>query len=334
MKTGFYLKLFVISFCMAILVVACKKDKDVEPVIVIDGNPSVASLSGRSISFSGNNMSFSVDLFVVDKNGKQVKGLSKGNFAVDNKSSNYTYTLDDIKTVGQTAKAGGYAAMMLLDQSGSIFSSDPDYLRIEASKIFIKSLGQNDRAAVASFTSNYSKNIVYHQGFSRDTTAQFKTLDSLSKVAAGGTPLYYSVIEAQNYTALKATNPNKAILAFTDGDDTDYTKTIKDVIANSLAKNIPVYTIGLSNDVEEVILAQMANETGGAFFWAKDAKQLVTAFGTLGNLLEGSAELYRTTWSLKRASGNWKIGDTISGTLKITLPSGEVIDSVFFITIK
>jgi len=329
MKTTRYFVLFLLIFTTIFQAGCRKKTIDIAaPAVIIDGTPSVASMSGQSISFSADQLQFSVDLYVVNKNGQHVAGLTRSNFSIS-KTSTLTYTLNDVKSVGQTAKAG-YSAMMLLDQSGSISSSDPNNLRIEASKIFIKSLGAKDNAALSSFSGS---SIFYHRGFSRDTLMPFKTLDSLRGRVGGGTPLYESAILATNYTALKAPNENKALLAFTDGEDTGYSS-IAAVIANSLKNNIPIYSIGLSNSVDEVVLSQMANETGGAFFWAKDAKQLVTSFGTLGNLLHGSARLYRTSWTVRRSSGTWRVGDVVTGTIVITLPTGELVDSAFYFKVK
>ena len=91
--------------------------------------------------------------------------------------------------------------------------------------------------------------------------------------------------------------------------------------------------VGLSSGVNTQVLSQMANETGGAFFFAKDAEQLVTTFGTLGNLLRGSAQLYRSAWVATRRTGNWTSGSVIAETIKIILPNNEVIETPFYVKV-
>ncbi len=38
--------------------------------------------------------------------------------------------------------------------------------------------------------------------------------------------------------------------------------------------------------------------TGGYFMWAQDARQLISYFGTLGNLPRGNAGFYRLKWEV------------------------------------
>ena len=320
-----------------LFVSSCRREVEVPlPALpTISGKPTAATMGGSTTSATGTDkINFRVDLYVVDRSGRYVQGLKATNFGITaSNPTSFTYTLTNLELVGQTAKAGGYSAMLLLDQSGSILSTDPGDLRIEASKIFLDYLGANDQVALSSFTGSYNGNVRLHKGFSRNTTALKKTLDTLARSEGGGTPLYYSTVAVTDYTAQNGPTANRAVIVFTDGEDTYYNPTLAQTIANAKAKNTPLYMVGLSTDVNVAVLSQMANETGGAFFFAKDAEQLVTSFGTLGNLLRGSAQLYRTTWTAARRTGKWATGNTLSETIKITLPNGDSIDAPFYVQV-
>ncbi|MEZ0607730.1 VWA domain-containing protein [Fibrella sp. WM1] len=320
------------------LVSSCRRQVEVPlPALpTIQGKPTAATTGGTTVGTTGTNkIDFRVDLYVVDRSGRYVGGLVPGNFGITaTNPSSFTYALTKLELVGQTAKAGGYSAMLLLDQSGSILTTDPQDLRIEASKIFLDYLGANDQVALASFTEDYDDYVVLHQGFSRNRPAMKKTLDSLAKTEGGGTPLYYSSVLVSDYTAQYAPTTNKAVILFTDGQNDTYTTTsLTEAITNAKARQTPLFTVGLSRNVNVTVLSQMANETGGAFFYAKDAEQLVTSFGTLGNLLRGSAQLYRTTWTASRRSGNWVRGNTIAETIRIALPNGDIIEAPFYVQV-
>jgi hypothetical protein len=64
----------------------------------------------------------------------------------------------------------------------------------------------------------------------------------------------------------------------------------------------------------------MALNTGGSFMWAKDAKQLISYFGTLGNLLHGNADYYTLTF---QATANSFSTNGQLLYLQVTLPNGK-----------
>ncbi|GAB3926005.1 vWA domain-containing protein [Larkinella terrae] len=333
--SSFYTVLATLLIGLAAL--SCRKEVEIVlPGPLIEGQPSAASMAGKPLSTAGSAFKFTVDLYVVNKSGRYVSGLSKQHFSIpDNTVSQRKYTLDDVKTASLVNKPGGYSAMILLDQSGSILTTDPNDLRIEGSKIFLDYLGKDDYVSLVSFPTNSSDSRAkYHKGFSRDINAMKASLDTLAQTERGGTPLYKTAFEVTNYTAANAKTVNKAVIVFTDGADTDGGKSLQNVIDNAVQKSIPIFTVGLSSGVDVNVLSQMANETGGAFFWAKDAKQLITSFGTLGNLLRGTAQVYRTYWTVTRATGTWRAGDVVTGTIKVDLKNGEIIEVPFWVKVQ
>ncbi|MEZ0540253.1 vWA domain-containing protein [Fibrella arboris] len=338
MRTLYNIRLMpLLLISIFLLTWSCRREVEVplpaRPQIV--GKPSVASLGGLVTgAVGGDKIEFRVDMYVVDRSGKYVQGLNQSNFGITATSpASFTYSLAKLEVVNQAAKTGGYSAMLLLDQSGSILSTDPKDLRISASKIFLDYLGTSDQAGLASFTDDYFGAVKVHQTFSRNTAAMKKSLDTLATTEDGGTPLYYSSVLMTDYTATNAKTANKAVIIFTDGENTNSSATLANAIDRAKNQGVPLYMVGLSNGVNVSVLSRMANETGGAFFYAKDAEQLVTSFGTLGNLLRGSAQLYRSTWTAARRTGKWTSGQIISETIKVALPNGDIIDVPFYLQI-
>ena len=56
------------------------------------------------------------------------------------------------------------------------------------------------------------------------------------------------------------------------------------------------FTIGLSTGIDFEAMAELANQTGGAFLFAENAEQLIPLYGTVGDLLSLSLPTYRLTF--------------------------------------
>ena len=89
---------------------------------------------------------------------------------------------------------GPYSAFLLIDQSGSITDTDPMDARIDAAKVFLSKLDSADNVRLAAFADNgslpFSPITLYGNSFTNDGASFFGSLDELSILEAGGTPLY------------------------------------------------------------------------------------------------------------------------------------------------
>ena len=187
----------------------------------------------------------------------------------------------------------------MLDQSGSITTTDPGNLRLQAAKIFLGKLGTGDQVACGAFASAGSLpyDITHYQDFTTDGRSLFPTIDALASKEGGGTPLYKATVAALRDVAEKGPTANKAALIFTDGEDTGGGWTIDQVIAEAKRLGVPLHMVGLGKDTKIDVLARMAYATGGSYMQAIDAGQLIALYGNLGALLRGSTGGYRTRWT-------------------------------------
>lgn len=309
---------------------SCKKEPPmIEP---IDDNslPSAAILSLRLANQTATSVELLLDIAVFRDSRNVETNLKAGDFQIDtlrDRNRNYYFVRDGVNL--RNAQGGGqYAALMLLDQSGSIASSDRQNYRIDAAKIFAANLGSGNEVALWSFPARVSWEHVYDQmvGFTTDTAHVIAEIESLRNKHGGGTPLYTSQAEGIDFVAQHATRPNKAILSFTDGADGSYGINAGQVAEKALANNIKLYNIGLGDARTEALLSQ-AVATDGGFMYAKDARQLISIFGNLGKLLDGSARFYQTKWTIK-SDGNLPRG-TVAHSMAITFPFGQQIEVPF-----
>jgi hypothetical protein len=234
-----------------------------------------------------------------------------------------------------------YAATLLLDQSGSIAQSDPGGARLFAGKVFLGSLGADDRVLLSAFASGAGTAIaaapltVYGSFKGRaEAPAYFPTLDLLKSQLGGSTPLYDSIDAVGGQFAADPLLPAdlaRAIVVFTDGADTtcgtpqdcglQRDETVR--IANDAG--IRLFTIGLGSGVDVAAMGDLANRTGGTFLYADSAEQLVPLYGSMGKLLSLGLPAYRLRWTIETpAAGALRQGQTLLGKVQVQVGTGTV----------
>lgn len=173
----------------------------------------------------------------------------------------------EIKPPEYESKHNGIDVVFVIDSSGSMDWNDRNNLRLQAAKEFIDKLGENDRAAVVDFDSSAR----LYQKFTTDHAMLYNAINRVDK--SGGTnlsigmSLAISQFVSSEYTR---TDAYKYIILLTDGDgtySTSYTTQAKD-------NEITVYTIGLSNNVKQSVLKNIALGTGGKYYFASKAEEL------------------------------------------------------------
>jgi hypothetical protein len=327
-------------------------------------SPAGGSLTSRSGTMptagaDGSTLTFEVELVVVDGDSQPILNLSASDFAlldcapdprtarsdcvssdVDDTDAAYVPVTPSPDALALIAGAPEqpHAAVLLLDQSGSIAQTDPTGARLYSAKAFLEHLGEGNWAELAAFSSPPGALIptpplTLYPPF-RDqssATSYFATLDSLHGLIGGNTPLYDSIDTVSRQLRDDTTLPAgiaKDIVVFTDGDDslcgTPANCGAQRQASIQAAKDsqVRLFTIGLSGQVDTLALGQLASETGGAFLFASTVEQLLPLYGSAGKLLSGSLPTYRLRWTIRSdATGAFKPGGTLLGRVQVKVPS-------------
>ena len=166
----------------------------------------------------------------------------------------------------------GLDVVLAIDSSGSMGDNDKNGLRKTAAKLFVEKLGENDRAAVVDFDSRAKVVCAITQDKEKLNTA----IDNID--SSGGTNLSKPVD-----TAIKiltndesSASKHKFIILLTDGQGSYQTSYSTSAIEN----DIQIYTIGLGNGVDTTLLNQIANDTGGRYYFADSAEELLEIYDT------------------------------------------------------
>jgi hypothetical protein len=242
-------------------------------------------------------------------------------------------------TVGTTEctapEAGKAVAIgVIIDDSGSMGSNDPENLRKAATISFLSTLGKDDRVLLTDYgaSGDHLRDLVCEssrpQGslddscsppkptFTSDKDALVKAAEQIASV--GGTPLFEACVEMMPLVD-SVKDARRGVLLLSDGRPNSETQR-EACHAAAKAASIPVFTVGLgpaaegdpSVDPEAVkVLRELANDTGGSYASANDVAQLDSLFRNLGTALaRGSC---RTTARIADAAAKIQPGTKVTG---------------------
>jgi Ca-activated chloride channel family protein len=225
---------------------------------------------------------------VTDQGGYPLIGLAQGNFTSVDKNVTSQLPLTGFNFVSQVFAPVSIVTVM--DYSGSQ-TDTPDVISdMEQGLLpFVDDLRAGDEMEIIKFDTNFQ--VV--QGFTSDKTA-LKSAISAPFDLGIYTRLYDTVYEAVTNAGGTLT-ARRAVIVITDGVDDDgtgnplSTRTLPEVTAHAASLGVPIFTIGLGDAsrtiVNEAILTQMADDTGGQFFGSIGSDNLRTIYQQLSSII-------------------------------------------------
>lgn len=217
---------------------------------------------------------------VINDSGGPVLGLKLENFTLSEDSQPV-----DIVSVEQATEFPIHI-VLVMDTSGSM-SGAMDAAR-QAAANFISRLGGKDQAALISFNDH----VTITQDFTNEKARVSDAVNGIYSVANAGTCLYDAAFQAVQ-TASTMPSGRRAVLVLTDGKDETRQGSVcsihneEDVIklATNEGIGVPVYTIGLGSNINDLTLNRIASMTGGSYTFASDSSKLEEMFGKISEQL-------------------------------------------------
>lgn len=193
--------------------------------------------------------------------------------------------------------------VLAIDSSGSMVWNDPGRLRISGAKEYIGRLACPDHVAIVDFDSVahltrenvggaphhlVSPSHNCYPDFSEAKT-DLDTIDSRGSTNFGAA-LQVAVNELAGYG-----DPRHAriIILLTDGQNTFPSKAVADAQARQAARQardrgVIVFTIGLSSDADAALLTEIADTTGGTFYFASDPTAIRWIYFEISRRFQGA----------------------------------------------
>ncbi|MFN7944770.1 MAG: VWA domain-containing protein [Blastocatellia bacterium] len=246
-----------------------------------------------------------LNVTVTDAKSKYVAGLREKDFSIFEDRAPQ-------KIVSFSFEETPFAAVILMDTSASM-SARMSMARAACS-YFVSGIREGDNVAIYSFGGTKIKKL---QDFS-----EVRDVDpSLWEVNADGmTPLYDGICEAVESLA-KRPERRRAILIVSDGADTTSKHTLEDALKRSLAGQITVYAVDMSDtavyrtparDNGSEVLKALAAKTGGRFFPTPGGSKLREAFEQTVEELRNQYTIAYEPTNDKR-DGRWRAIDVRTG---------------------
>jgi len=315
---------------LVILIGGCKKEEGpTAPIITaITANGNFVAQSRTQVTGV---------LFVVDQNGSPVGGLTAQNLAarlrwLPKGTGSAGEVVGTVNIQAFSSAGKNIAVALTMDYSGSMFVGPRDsanplkYKRIadmeRAAKTFVSNMRSGDVAEIIKFGSN----VEVIQQFTNNKNALLAAIDTNS-YSRGMTALYQSIYQGLIDAAQQpAASYVRAVVAFTDGGENNSTVSRSAMLRQSFSNGIPVYTVGLLdssdhstppglNSYEEWDLVNIADTTGGFYFYAPSAAEMAQIYQRISGVIQGG---YTVTINWP-ATGLPPSGTTVTMTLTISI---------------
>lgn len=224
---------------------------------------------------------------VTDGAGMPVIGLEQSSFTVfenakPQKISSFNFAANLPISVG-----------VLLDYSGSMEKRMADAKKA-ASEFFRDIIKKGDRAFIAGFASDASKNAPF--------VADVATLQAQVEAvpdAGGGTALYDAIITG--LYRFRNVQGRKALIIISDGEDTTSRMTYDDMLSYARASRVPLYFVGIGFGLgSQGRMKSLAAETGGISYFIRNVNQLPATYDALEEDLRSQYLLSYHTESSKK----------------------------------
>lgn len=247
-----------------------------------------------------------VQVAVRNNNGVPVPGLTSSDFEIAENGISLKPTRVESATNPQVK----LAVALVIDISGSMRADDGKPLQDakDAANAFLDMTSEDDQTAVIAFGDKVDLGEPFpridperEQDFTFDKNALRNVINFLEAKKCAGTPLYDAAFKAVKMTA-RQPRGNRAVILMTDGRDAkgvlsdsgqcrevtpgSEVVTSEDPIAEANRNNIPVFTIGLGENIDSGYLQRLALRTGGTYQQTPDSAQLTELYKNIAELLK------------------------------------------------
>lgn len=231
-----------------------------------------------------------VPVFVTDGRGQFIRDLSASDFHVSE---------EGVAQQAQLVRTGEHPASVLLalDVSSSMESSVGELRRAAAR--FLEALGPEDAIVITAF--NEELQVLLRSGAT--PPARLEALERLRP--SGGTALYDGIIRAVDI--ISTLPPPRAIVVFSDGEDTRSRSLPASVRATLQRNNIVLYLIAQTSERTpgslRTYLAPLAAETGGIAWFPTRMTAVVDHFV---DVVQNLRNQYVLAYQSPPAGGGWR----------------------------
>ncbi len=174
--------------------------------------------------------------------------------------------------------------VFVMDNSDSMNENDNEFKRIEALRLYLENMmPPDDRAAIIKFSKNAE--LINNHHLTSNYTQLIDDLPALWHTA-GLTNLGDAVALANQELITYGAKEDKMLIEIllTDGrPEPPENNVTMETIAEAVNNNIKIYTVGLGEDHDAGLLKWVAAQTGGNYYYAREASELIEIYHDISN---------------------------------------------------
>lgn len=187
--------------------------------------------------------------------------------------------------VWSTTGYTGVEVVLVIDDSGSMYSNDRSNMRLTVAQNLIDKLPENSKVGVVRFTGSTYK---LTSAVTEDTELAKSYLTTNYFKSSGGTNMYNAINSA--FSMFESTDDTimKMMVVLSDGETSDTGKHSA-VITTANNNNVKIYAVGLGNSSSSYFtryLKPLANNTAGAFYLASNAGELEDIYNDINKKID------------------------------------------------
>ena len=214
---------------------------------------------------------------VVDQGGFSVTTLQGADFSLEEENVGVI-----LKEVDIIENKTSLSVALVMDYSQSILWIDGAVADMEAAaKNFIAQMNGEDEAEII----KYAAEVKVMQEFTADPNLLDAAIERDPEFT-GGSQIYDAVnIAIINLSKPERTKERKTVILLTDGREFESDATRKQIIDLANAQGISVYTVGFGEDQDQVMLQDLADQTGGLYYASDQSANLEEIYVKLADLV-------------------------------------------------
>lgn len=228
---------------------------------------------------------------LTDQAGAEVSGVDASQFSVVELGSDGTEHQATVSEVLPVGEGDMMNINLVVDESASMSREGKIGNAKAAAHAFIDEITalNTNNAEVTSFDDHvYSR-----QPFTSNAVLLDSAVDSLS--TNGDTALYDALYWALQRTNLRS--GSRVVIAFTDGEENSSRYSESDVIELSRMTGIPVYLVGIGDEVDASALRSLASSCNGQYFDAATADLAQALQGIYESIYADQRSMYRVVYT-------------------------------------
>jgi Mg-chelatase subunit ChlD len=230
---------------------------------------------------------------------------------------------DEVVTNARETRGLDLNVMFLVDVSGSMKGAKRDSPLNDAKKAlssFLTTTREQDRFALTSFADSDKPLASF-----KDSREQIS--ETVGKLATEGsrTRLYQALDNALKNRPKDDPRTRRIFVVVSDGKDEGSEVTREQVMADSKASLVPIYTVfrGKTEPPFRAVLELLANAAGGKYFFTRDERELASALDEIYRL-EKNSLIIRFTYQRDGAGGT-----TENAAIELKRPDGTSLRAKF-----